>query len=149
MTRALHAIFCDDIRHEIGNKFSYMGVYSSNLFVKEMPVTLPKLCVAVTAQTPISHPFKKLDIGLLKDDERILVVEATRDALEIKADIDNEYMPQDAEIFATITNHFVISPFRIEKPLLLRIHAYTESKQLKGGGLRISLLQEPHGGAKT
>lgn len=41
-------IFCDDIRAEVDNKFSLMGVYTGSLVVhSEFPVTLPKFALAV------------------------------------------------------------------------------------------------------
>ena len=33
ITRHLEVIFCDDIREEVGNKLSFMGVYSADLTV--------------------------------------------------------------------------------------------------------------------
>jgi hypothetical protein len=38
-----YAIICDDIRHEIGDKFSLIGVYGSDICVAQIPFTLPKL----------------------------------------------------------------------------------------------------------
>src|SRR4030095_11746465 len=44
-----HTIFCDDIRQEVGGKFSYIGVYSGQMIIHgTCPVTLPKLCLAIT-----------------------------------------------------------------------------------------------------
>jgi hypothetical protein len=43
-----HAIFCDDIRFEIGSKLTYIGVYTNNMFIHTgFPTTLPKLCFSV------------------------------------------------------------------------------------------------------
>jgi hypothetical protein len=38
MERHLQTIFCDDIRHELGGKLSYIGVYSGRLIVPDFPV---------------------------------------------------------------------------------------------------------------
>lgn len=35
---------CDDIRPEIGNKRSFVGVYTGNIIVPALPHTFPKLC---------------------------------------------------------------------------------------------------------
>lgn len=43
-----YAIICDDIRQEIGNKVSYIGIYGSDIFVSKLPFTFPKLCFAVS-----------------------------------------------------------------------------------------------------
>jgi hypothetical protein len=42
-----YAIICDDIRHEMGDKFSLMGVYGSHMGVAQLPFVLPKLSVAI------------------------------------------------------------------------------------------------------
>lgn len=40
----LHLIFCDDVRLEVGNKLSLMGVFQ-NIAVQQLPVTLFKFSV--------------------------------------------------------------------------------------------------------
>jgi hypothetical protein len=39
-----YTLFCDDVRLEVGNKLSYMGVFQS-ISVPQLPVWLPKLAV--------------------------------------------------------------------------------------------------------
>jgi len=39
-----YTLFCDDVRLEVGNKLSYMGVFQ-NIVVPQLPVWLPKLAV--------------------------------------------------------------------------------------------------------
>ena len=39
-----YTLFCDDVRLELGNKLSYMGVFQ-NIVVPQLPVWLPKLAV--------------------------------------------------------------------------------------------------------
>src|SRR5713101_8309454 len=40
----VYTLFCDDVRVEMGNKLSYMGVFQ-NIVVPQLPVWLPKLAV--------------------------------------------------------------------------------------------------------
>src|SRR4030088_1889919 len=40
----MYTLFCDDVRLEVGNKLSYMGVFQ-NIVVPQLPVWLPKLAV--------------------------------------------------------------------------------------------------------
>ena len=40
----LYTIFCDDVRLEMGNKLSFMGVFQ-NIMVKQVPVSLIKFAV--------------------------------------------------------------------------------------------------------
>ena len=40
----LYTLFCDDVRLEVGNKLSYMGVFQ-NIMVQQLPVSLIKFAV--------------------------------------------------------------------------------------------------------
>jgi len=42
-----YAIICDDIRHEMGDKFSLIGIYGSDIHVAQLPFLFPKFCVAI------------------------------------------------------------------------------------------------------
>lgn len=59
-----HSIFCEDIRHEVGEKISFMGVYPANAvtFNSTLPITIPKLVVANWLGVPKDKPAKKISI---------------------------------------------------------------------------------------
>ena len=40
----LYTLFCDDVRLEVGNKLSFMGVFQ-NIMVQQLPVSLIKFAV--------------------------------------------------------------------------------------------------------
>lgn len=43
-----HAIFCDDIRMEVGNKLTFAGCYFGIMFLNsDFPATISRFCVAV------------------------------------------------------------------------------------------------------
>ncbi len=66
--RYVHAIWCDDIRQEVGNKPSFMGVYTAGILVKALPIVLPRLGVYVWVKTPIDRPFQKINIRIERSD---------------------------------------------------------------------------------
>lgn len=39
-----YSIICDDIRQEIGNKLTFVGVYQNFIIVPKIPFNFPKLC---------------------------------------------------------------------------------------------------------
>lgn len=41
------AFICDDIREEIGNKVSLMGIYGDNIVFPVLPAAMPKLCLYI------------------------------------------------------------------------------------------------------
>jgi hypothetical protein len=158
MTRYLHVVFCDDVRQEVGNKMSLIGVYGADLFVNELPIVLPKLAIFITVATEESNPFASLSLAIYRGDERISeIVIGDQDLANTRQQAHD--LP-DAENATTlgpprlITHNAVvaIAPFPIEKPQILRIIATTESGEILGPALRIGLapgagVTRPAGGA--
>ena len=71
--RYVHAIWCDDIRQEVGNKPSFMGVYTGGILVQTLPIVLPRLAVYIWANTPIERPFQKIRIRIERNDGFVLM----------------------------------------------------------------------------
>lgn len=133
--RILTAIFCDDIRHEMGNKMSFMGCYQGELFVPAVPIVLSKLCIFATALTPVERPFKSLSFRIVTPEN----VELAR--LEIPAEAFN-IMPVVIDETVTRTSvsaALMFSPFIIEKPMTLRLMADTEEGEIVGPRLLIKV----------
>ena len=66
ISRHLEVIFCDDIRSEVGNKSSYMGIYTRELTIPSAPLLLAKLCIAVQVVTDIDDPFESIMVQVVK-----------------------------------------------------------------------------------
>ena len=138
MNRHVLTIFCDDIRHEVGGKLSYIGVYSGQMFVPSFPITLPKLCLSMSVITSADTPFRKLAMRLLKDDA--VLAEAALDdtqlsnAVEAFAEVPEDERRDRVQLLQSM---FVFSPFQLEGPCTLRVRIETESGELRGVGLRI------------
>jgi len=58
------AIFCDDIREEVGGKVSLIGCYGTDLQFTGMsfPVGVPKLAIYVVARLPIEQQLPQLQL---------------------------------------------------------------------------------------
>jgi hypothetical protein len=133
MTRLLHAIFCDDVRLEAGNKLSYMGCYTGQMVVASFPTVLPKICVVMTASTPRSKPFKELKFVLFNNDDVVAEqVQSIPSAIEIPLGMEGEEMRLMA---AQVIQIF---PFQLTAPCKLRARAFTEDGELKGGSLLVT-----------
>lgn len=70
--RWVHALWCDDIRQELGNKPSLMGIYTYRIIIPSLPITLPRLAVYATIVTEIDNPIKKLIFKIVRDDGFVL-----------------------------------------------------------------------------
>jgi len=138
MSRHAHAIYCDDIRHELGGKLTLVGVYSRHLLVPSFPAVLPKLCLLVDVVTLENKPFEKLKIRVLLDETRLAEVEISSE--DIRAGFEN--VPQiddasDTERRLTFAAHFVFSPLKFDGPGMIRIRVETENGEIRANALRV------------
>lgn len=132
--RFVHAIFCDDMRQEIGNKISFMGCYQSELFVPFAPVALPKLCVFVTVSTPIERPLKSLTIRVDQGSNTIANIETPG------SDWAQSIPPASEDATRQLANVGVmLSPLAITEPGDIRVMVTTEEGELLGPRLRIKV----------
>lgn len=139
MNRFAHALFCDDIRVEVSNKQSLIGVYRGTMYVPSFPALLPKLCIAVWAVTPTDRPFKSLKLRLLAGEDQLVEQVIPPEALEnIRADEPPAANPSRPRAYTAQLN-LQIAPVPIEKPMVLRLRMITEDEELKAGALDIEL----------
>lgn len=133
MDRYAHVLFCDDIRHELGGKVTFVGLYGGSLLVKEFPVTLPKLCARLDLVTPANRLFELVDIQIFLNDKTIGGLKLS--AEEINQDPPEHHLASDSggetELAQTLHFDFVFSPILLEGPGHLRIRVQTESEELK------------------
>lgn len=141
IARQVDVLFCDDIREEVGNKVSYMGIYTSVLQVQSMPSLLGKLCVVVRLQSDLKKPFEQIEIRIVKEKGREEVEELLNTGvIQQPAEIPvldewaNRYLAQF---------HFVLQSFPVEDSFDLRVKVRTESEDLEGPALRIRVA-DPH-----
>lgn len=144
MVRTLESIWCDDVRLEVGNKISYMGVYFNELFVPSFPFALEKLCLSCQVKTSIDLPFKSLKLLVSKNYEfnnndaadELLAEVDMHDSLTSQNSLLLE--PSTAFRFITANTHIILKDLVIDKPFLFRVKAITENGDVRGAGLRIN-----------
>lgn len=129
--RFITATFSDDIRYEIGNKFSLIGCYSGELISDMMPIALPKLCASVSIHSKISDPFKKLAIRALLNDVVVAEQEIPEEAL-MQEDQLALFKKADFLRNFSVNIQFVFQPFVVETDSWLSIVAETETGIIQG-----------------
>lgn len=138
ITRHVETLFCDDIRHEVGGKLSFIGVYSGGLFVQAFPVTLAKLCLSVKIVTPADKPLRSLKLRVLKDEDmlqEIVVDEGQLAAASDSAEDITEELRKERVHMAQFM--LVFSPIQFEGPCTLRVRAQTEDSEHVGMALQV------------
>jgi len=140
--RQLETIYCDDIRHELGGKVSYIGVYNGQMWVQEFPIVLPKLCVAYKIVLPDGTPTDSLKIIIYRDDVVLFETELA-DLPDVKSLV-AEKQAQGIEAVMAIQNGVIFSPLVIDAPCRIRINVKTSDGQVtKATALEIR--QPPEG----
>ncbi len=77
--RYLHTLYCDDIRQEVNGKAIHIGVYGGVMQItvdeadlkKQGGITIPKLCLVSTLNTPVTKPMGKIDFSIKLNGETI------------------------------------------------------------------------------
>jgi hypothetical protein len=77
----LYTLFCDDVRLEVGNKLSFMGVFQ-NIMVQQMPVSLIKFAVVNHWRGEGTHLS---EVRILTPDRQHHIVASQPTSLEIAA----------------------------------------------------------------
>lgn len=124
--------FCDDVRHEVGNKYSLMGCYADELIIDKLPTVLPKLAAQIRAITPIDNLFSKLIFRAKINDDIIA---------ELNVDFNKlpDSIPVNSELRRyTVVAAMLFSALMIAEPCRLRIEAETEDGVIiPGSSLKI------------
>jgi hypothetical protein len=136
----LHVIWCDDIRQELGNKPSFMGVYTE-LVLPSVPVVLPRLAAFVTVYTPVNMRVANLSLRVMKsDDEKPLALVEMTDLPKIE---DPKLATDDPATVRLISFGMLIGNVAItESTKWLKAFADCGDEHLESLKLRINHLEE-------
>lgn len=132
------AVYCDDIRHEIGNKMSFMGIYNAEMYFNEFPSLLPKLSIVAYCQTNVHKLIKDLKCEIYIDD-----------ALAISHDITQNMDPPSKEaliergteqdpielIYYTFSTQF--NNLLFDKPTTIKAIFIADGETISAGKLRV------------
>lgn len=133
-----HTIFCDDVRYEIGDKFSLIGVYNNYLVMDQMPGTIAQIHACVAFRNYV-----------WADDEvvfRILFEDATTDAHVLLIEDRASFVPLEDAVpgdpafenrYQEIRWNFRISPLTVTGPGRLKARAYIGDDEYRLGSLEI------------
>jgi hypothetical protein len=129
----LHVLYCDDVRLEVGNKLTVVGIYAGQLNTPHAPAMLPKLCIVCTFAVPKQQKIKELKFRVFRDDQ--LQLEHLNVEFPAPPHIADDPSATRREHHAA----FTFAPFPIEGPSILRVEAVTDIGIFPGPRLRIAV----------
>jgi hypothetical protein len=132
-----YAIFCDDIRQEVGNKTSLIGIYTGvAVFETEFPITVPRLCIAVNFLLGPEDERRDVKIKVMAsnvDGENIIVEgDLPAGAFQNAAPLPGV---EASHVHSVV--HIALSPLTIEKPGSIKVRAYYGDDEYKLGALQL------------
>ena len=139
--RFASAIFCDDIRYELGNKVTLVGLYNKDLFVQEFPAHLSRLAVSLNVDTPIEKPFETFGVIVEKGDEVVMEIPVQPTSAFVQPPQSNKAVGQDAVTRASLGMHFFLPPLPILEPCTIRVKVVLDQSVTTAGKIFISSIQ--------
>jgi hypothetical protein len=146
-----HTVFCDDVRQEVGNKITLVGVYSGTMEFSEdvqFPLIIPRLCIGIfwteAADTSVKEIAFRVTLAELDadphSDDGILLAESIANVGEAKF----VNMPDEQTLLRlrgaavkNITSFVILSPLPLAGPGKIRVRAFRDGEPWMAGSLRI------------
>jgi hypothetical protein len=138
-----HTVFCDDIRPEMGGKYSLMGVYQGVMYIHgQFPFTLPKFGLMVKyieRAGESSHPLTiKVFLPGDSDDVPSIAGEISIDELrKIRAASVQASNESDGVKYSSLTTYLFFAPLVLNREGLIRVRAFCGDDVIKMGALKI------------
>lgn len=121
VAKKINTVLCDDVRNEIGNKLSLIGIYTKDIVFNEIPAIYSKLCFVIFIEE-LKELFTDVKV-ILKSPESDDVV------MKMKA-------PPEASLNSNLVLTWAISPFRAKATGQAKFSIYF------GGAKRASLVHK-------
>jgi hypothetical protein len=140
-----NAIFCDDIRMEIGGKLTFVGCYINDMYVhSSFPVVLPKFCIAVNYWQRRSNLILPVVfwVFLPGDSEEKASLEfgttehVTEELVEQQRIMAIESGVEKPE-FATFSTQIALANFTILQPGYIKVRVRRKDQLVRIGILRV------------
>lgn len=143
-----HAVFCDDLREEAGNKLSYMGTYRGVLVSgAPLPVAFPKFVVVANFSEPLADSPMDMTVRIYgpgQEDGDTPLFEMTVPAsvsADVEAVADLPVENQRRELMMPVT----FAPFQVQAGRI-RVHVVRGDEIHRIGSL---LIREPDASASA
>jgi hypothetical protein len=127
-TRIVVSQFCDDVRHEFGNKISLMGCYGDEMLFDKLPALLPKLCIHMRAITLLDKPFTKLTFRAFQGPDLIAEINVPTEQLVIPQNIEKRSDARRIGVMVVMA----VSPLVVNELCVIRTEAECEEGILDG-----------------
>jgi hypothetical protein len=136
-----NTVFCDDIRQEMGRKYSFIGVYTEKMLIHgDFPCLLPRFAMFATCiqQHRSMRAIDKFVVFLPGQEEDVppaVELPYPQDVMQTNLDLARKSdMPFGA---ITVLAHIVLSPLILAVPGRIRVRAVRGDEMIRCGTLPV------------
>ena len=132
--------FCEDIRAEVGGKYTFVGVFASELALPRFPIVLPKLSFHVVVVTNrIAGPIDiALHIYFPGDENGSPTYDIPAGVSEVDVSKEPSYDDPDVPNHLKMYQQVIFSPVRIQQEGLIKVRMKVNELYIKAGVLRVA-----------
>ena len=139
-----YTIFCDDIRQEVGNKWSLMGIYGAELFVSEpFPFNMPRMGFHVVFKDDPRAPLKNLTLCIFlpgdPDDKPTYKAEIAGSEDQIPPPPDD----LDPNARRTFAINIILNSLTLKETGKIKVRMLVDGQEVKLGTLRVRHAEPP------
>lgn len=136
------ALFCDDIRYELGNKVTLVGLYNADLLASDLPLFLPRLGVVLHFRHPIAFKLSSLAFKVTSNGDLVFQSEMPSNVLAEQGDLPRQRPDgQEPSSHRTLTTHVIVPPMTVTSTCTLRASFIANGVEFLAGKLHISKAQ--------
>lgn len=128
--RWVNAIYCEDVRNELGGKTSLMGIFASEMIVPVFPATIPRLVAMVKLRTPSDELPKTVRFVIYRDDEVLAESSTTTEDMGLLEDGSEDKS-------AYLVCFFAFGALAFTKPVQIRLRAICDGEEIVGNALMV------------
>ena len=134
------ALFCDDIRFELGNKHTYVGCYDAEIVLPELPFVLPKFCISVELhlrEFPLDETPIELRIFLPGDQPNSPSISSSGVLPKVTPPQPEPDDPFDAKPILRVRQNILLSQVEIKAIGSIRVRILLGTDELRAGSLQV------------
>lgn len=132
------SFFCEDIRHEVGGKVSYMGIFGQDMEIEgSKPAVLPRFTIAVHLHIPVSYAPTNLRVVVL-----MVANSGTKELMALEGPLEaTAPHPAGDDHYIVANIHLNAIPFQVDEDCVLRVRAYCRDEEVKLGSFNIRFVE--------
>lgn len=134
-----YAIYCDDVRYEMGGKTTLVGVYENDLNIyADGPISIPFLHVVIKFRVPVSFSAKKLSLRVDRSDTKELLLDISHNVDEESdnfPELSGEKIALGISRNRTLNTVLTIQNMNVEREFYLRTRGYVDEMEVRLGSL--------------